>query len=126
MVVIEANVPCLIGRDQMTKLVGNMIAAFGRSLKEFGVFEMPYIVQDRDHMRRIQAELGDVFQEAALSEGYRIIGYFENGFRHITNNTRAIVLWRRYGFTEVGRVPGAYRPLGTTEAIDALVMFRRL
>ncbi|MFK7869352.1 MAG: TRAP transporter substrate-binding protein [Roseobacter sp.] len=57
---------------------------------EFGVFEMPYIVQDRDHMRRIQAELGDVFQKAALREGYRIIGYFENGFRHITNNTRPI------------------------------------
>lgn len=57
---------------------------------EFGVFEMPYIVRDRDHMRRIQANLGDVFQEAALGEGYRIIGYFENGFRHITNNTRAI------------------------------------
>ncbi|MDW4497136.1 TRAP transporter substrate-binding protein [Sulfitobacter sp. D35] len=57
---------------------------------EFGVFEMPYIVQDRDHMRRIQEELGDTFQEAAQSQGYRIIGYFENGFRHITNNTRAI------------------------------------
>ncbi|MEM6577794.1 MAG: TRAP transporter substrate-binding protein [Pseudomonadota bacterium] len=57
---------------------------------EFGVFEMPYIVKDRDHMRRIQAELGDVFQAAAMREGYRIIGYFENGFRHITNNTRPI------------------------------------
>ncbi|WP_415403345.1 TRAP transporter substrate-binding protein [Tateyamaria sp. SN3-11] len=57
---------------------------------EFGVFEMPYIVQDREHMKRIQTELGDVFQEAALREGYRIIGYFENGFRHITNNTRPI------------------------------------
>ncbi len=59
---------------------------------EFGVFEMPYIVQDRDHMRRIQAELGDVFQEAAQEEGYRIIGYFENGFRHITNNIRPITV----------------------------------
>ncbi|MCR9110296.1 MAG: TRAP transporter substrate-binding protein [Rhodobacteraceae bacterium] len=57
---------------------------------EFGVFEMPYIVQDRDHMRAIQTELGDTFQEAALGEGYRIIGYFENGFRHITNNVRPI------------------------------------
>ena len=57
---------------------------------EFGVFEMPYIVQDREHMKRIQAELGDVFQAAAQREGYRIIGYFENGFRHITNNTRPI------------------------------------
>ena len=57
---------------------------------EFGVFEMPYIVQNRDHMRAIQAELGDTFQEAAMGEGYRIIGYFENGFRHITNNIRPI------------------------------------
>ena len=57
---------------------------------EFGVFEMPYIIKDRDHMRRVQAELGDVFQAAAMREGYRIIGYFENGFRHITNNTRPI------------------------------------
>lgn len=57
---------------------------------EFGVFEMPYIIKDRDHMKRVQAELGDTFQKAANAKGYRIIGYFENGFRHITNNTRAI------------------------------------
>lgn len=57
---------------------------------EFGVFEMPYIIKDRDHMKRVQAELGDTFQKAAKAKGYRILGYFENGFRHITNNTRAI------------------------------------
>lgn len=57
---------------------------------EFGVFEMPYIIRDREHMKRVQAELGDTFQKAAQSKGYRILGYYENGFRHITNNTRAI------------------------------------
>ncbi len=41
-------------------------------------------------MKRIQAELGDMFQAAALREGYRIIGYFENGFRHTPNNARPI------------------------------------
>lgn len=56
----------------------------------FGVFEMPYIVQDRAHMKRIQAALGDRFEQAARDNGYTIVGYFENGFRHITNNTRAI------------------------------------
>ena len=56
----------------------------------FGVFEMPYIIKDREHMKRVQAELGDTFQAAAKSKGYRILGYFENGFRHITNNTRPI------------------------------------
>jgi len=58
---------------------------------EFGVFEMPYIVTSRDHMRRIRDELGEsVLDAAARSKGYRILAYFENGFRHITNNTRPI------------------------------------
>lgn len=57
---------------------------------EFGVFEMPYIIKDRDHMRRVQAELMGTFQSAVKAKGYRIIGLFENGFRHITNNVRPI------------------------------------
>ncbi len=58
---------------------------------EFGVFEMPYIIQSRDHMKAVRAEIGEsVLNAAAESKGYRILGYFENGFRHITNNTRPI------------------------------------
>ena len=58
---------------------------------EFGVFEMPYIVTSRDHMRRIRDELGEeVLDAAAREKGYRILAYFENGFRHITNNTRPV------------------------------------
>jgi tripartite ATP-independent transporter DctP family solute receptor len=41
-------------------------------------------------MKRVQAEMGDTFQKAAQSKGYRILAYWENGFRHITNNTRPI------------------------------------
>ena len=57
---------------------------------EFGVFEMPYIIKDREHMKRVQEKLGGTFQAAAQAKGYHILGYFENGFRHITNNTRPI------------------------------------
>ncbi len=57
---------------------------------EFGVFEMPYIIKDREHMKRVQSELGDTFQKAANDKGYHIVGYFENGFRNITNNVRPI------------------------------------
>jgi TRAP-type transport system periplasmic protein len=56
----------------------------------FGVFEMPYIIRDRDHMRRVQAALWDQFQAAANSHGYQLISLAENGFRHITNNVRPI------------------------------------
>jgi tripartite ATP-independent transporter DctP family solute receptor len=59
---------------------------------EFGVFEMPYSVQDRDHMRKIRDEVVmTTLQEAAQKKGYRILGVWENGFRHITNNVRPIV-----------------------------------
>ncbi len=59
---------------------------------EFGMFEMPYLVQDREHMKRIEKEV--VWPELApLAEakGYKVIAVWENGFRHITNNVRPIV-----------------------------------
>jgi len=58
---------------------------------QFGLFEMPYLVRDRDHMRAIEE---DVLwpQLAPLAEqgGYRIIAVWENGFRHVTNNRQPI------------------------------------
>ena len=58
---------------------------------EFGVFEMPYIIKSRDHMKKVQAAIGEsVLNKAAKAKGYRILTYFENGFRNITNNTRPV------------------------------------
>ena len=58
---------------------------------EFGVFEMPYIIKSRDHMKAVQDEIGEsVLNAAAEKNGYKILSYFENGFRHITNNTRPV------------------------------------
>jgi tripartite ATP-independent transporter DctP family solute receptor len=56
---------------------------------EFGLFEMPYLVKDREHMKRIaDAIFWPVLAPAAEAKGYRIIGLWENGFRHVTNNVR--------------------------------------
>jgi len=43
----------------------------------------------------------------------------------VSTNTRAIALWRRFGFEIVGRLPGAFRhpALGL---VDAFVMHRKL
>ena len=57
----------------------------------FGVFEMPYLIKDRDHMRRVRDQLGPVFVEAAEARGYHIAGFWENGFRNVTNNVRPVV-----------------------------------
>ena len=60
---------------------------------EFGLFEMPYLVQDREHMRRIEEEI--VWPDLvplARQAGYRIIAVWENGFRHVTNNVRPVLV----------------------------------
>ena len=58
---------------------------------EFGVFEMPYIIKDREHMERVRdAILESVLQPAVKAKGYRVLAVWENGFRHITNNLRPI------------------------------------
>lgn len=59
---------------------------------EFGLFELPYLVRDRDHMKRIEAEVFWPTLHPLLEEqGYRVLAVWENGFRHITNNVRPVV-----------------------------------
>jgi tripartite ATP-independent transporter DctP family solute receptor len=98
----------------------------------FGIFEMPYIIADRDHMRRVQAAMMDKFQAAAHANGYHIVGLAENGFRNITNNTRPINVpsdlegiklrtpngvWRLKMFKEYGANP---TPMAFSDVFTAL------
>jgi len=97
------------------------------------VFEMPYLVKDRDHMARIREQI--VFPKMAPEAekaGYQIIGVWENGFRQITNNKHPIVkpedlqgiklrvpkgVWRVKMFKAYGANP---TPLGFGEVFVAL------
>jgi len=60
---------------------------------KYGVFEMPYIIFSRAHMKRVSESAAA--KEALLAplpaKGVRILAFWENGFRHITNNVRSIV-----------------------------------
>src|SRR5919106_1501514 len=61
------------------------------SVDAFGMFEMPYLVKDRDHMKRIEEEVfWPTLAPLAEEQGYKILAVWENGFRHITNNVRPI------------------------------------
>jgi TRAP-type transport system periplasmic protein len=58
---------------------------------EFGLFELPYLIQDREHMKRVEEEIvWPTLAPLAEQNGYRILAVWENGFRHITNNVRPI------------------------------------
>jgi TRAP-type transport system periplasmic protein len=61
--------------------------------QRYGVFEMPYLIVSREHMKK--AADSKVVQKALFeglpARGVRMLGVWENGFRHITNNVRPIV-----------------------------------
>ena len=58
----------------------------------FGMFEMPYLVKNRNHMKKIEAEVvWPSLAPLADAKGYKILAVWENGFRNITTNTKPIV-----------------------------------
>ena len=58
---------------------------------EFGVFDMPFIIKNRAHMNKVESQvLPGMFKNLEDKTGYKVIAVWENGFRHITNNTRPI------------------------------------
>ena len=57
----------------------------------FGVFEMPYLVKDRNHMKKIEKEVfWSKIAPAVEKKGLKVIAVWENGYRHITNNKHPI------------------------------------
>jgi tripartite ATP-independent transporter DctP family solute receptor len=61
--------------------------------QRFGVFEMPYLIVSRAHMKKAaeDAQVQKALFEPLPARGVRVLGVWENGFRHITNNLRPIV-----------------------------------
>ena len=61
------------------------------AVASFGLFEMPYLVRDREHMGRIERELvWPRLAPDAAARGFELLAVWENGFRHITNDIRPI------------------------------------
>jgi tripartite ATP-independent transporter DctP family solute receptor len=57
----------------------------------FGVFEMPYLVKDRGHMKKIENDsFWKTLAPTVEPKGLKILAVWENGYRHITNSKRAI------------------------------------
>ena len=57
----------------------------------FGIFEMPYIVKDRQHMGRIEREIfWPKLAPEANKKGLTVLAVWENGVRHTTNSKRPI------------------------------------
>lgn len=60
--------------------------------RKLGVFDLPWLFSDREHViRAMQAGLEDAIR-ARIEEvgGMKVIGVYENGFRHVINSQREV------------------------------------
>ena len=101
---------------------------------KFGVFEMPYLIVSRAHMKKVaeNKQVQDQLFGGLPSKGIRVLAVWENGFRHITNNVKPIVkpedlkgiklrvpggVWRVKMFKDYGANPS---PMPLAEVYSAL------
>jgi tripartite ATP-independent transporter DctP family solute receptor len=55
------------------------------------LLELPFLFRDREHILKAQSSDAAAALFSTLPDkGIRLLGYLENGFRHVTNNTRPI------------------------------------
>ncbi|GAB3663613.1 TRAP transporter substrate-binding protein [Ramlibacter alkalitolerans] len=99
----------------------------------YGIFELPYMVKDREHMKRIEKEVfWPALEPATEKKGLKVLAVWENGYRHITNNKRPVRVpkdlegfklrvpegkWRVKMFQEYGANPS---PMKFSELFTAL------
>lgn len=65
---------------------------FARWVPELRILELPFVVRDRPIAQRaLMGQLGERFaQQLSLTSPYRLLGLWDNGFRHFTNRVRVI------------------------------------
>jgi tripartite ATP-independent transporter DctP family solute receptor len=57
-----------------------------------GVFDLPFLVESREQVERIaEGPVGERLSEKLLEHELVLLGFWENGFRMITNNVRPVV-----------------------------------
>lgn len=63
-----------------------------KAVPELGIFELPFVVESREALyRALDGELGAMFQARVEAETpFKILGFWDNGFRHVTNSVRPI------------------------------------
>jgi TRAP-type transport system periplasmic protein len=65
-------------------------AELGTFQPQMALFDMPFLFKDRAHAYRSLDSVGMDLAKPLEPKGIKLLGYMENGIRHMTNNTRPI------------------------------------
>ncbi len=65
-------------------------AVLGQFQPQISLFDLPFLFQDRTHAYKSLDSVGMELGKALEPRGLKLLGYMENGIRHLTNNVREV------------------------------------
>lgn len=78
----------MLGTNDMVLTSDAVLSNF---VPEVGIVNLPFIFRDSDHVRAaLDGEVGQELSAMVENQGAVVIGWWENGFRHITNSRNPI------------------------------------
>lgn len=78
----------LIGTVEMTKAAAGALSSF---VPEFSVFSLPYVFTNREQVfAALDGKVGELLAQKLEQNGFKLLAYYDTGFRSIFNQKRAI------------------------------------
>jgi tripartite ATP-independent transporter DctP family solute receptor len=67
------------------------VAHVSRFVPEMGTLVLPYLWKDADTMfAALDGRMGQILESLLLEKGFKLAGWWDNGFRHVSNNKRPV------------------------------------
>ena len=87
----SGDLPVMVEKGELSLCYMSTVR-FSRAVPELQLLELPFLVRDRGTIwRALDGELGDLFvRRMHATEPFRVLGLWDNGFRHLTNKVRPI------------------------------------
>lgn len=81
-----------MGMQEMCLVSTGPIPSFATSTANWSVLDLPYLFEDAEQAYEVlDGEVGQTLLAGFAGTGIKALGFWENGFRQVTNNSREIV-----------------------------------
>jgi TRAP-type transport system periplasmic protein len=88
---MSSELPALVESGELSACYISTLR-FASWVPELAIFELPFVVRDRPTViGALEGPLGAYFRQRMHERSpYRVLGFWDNGFRHVTNKVRPI------------------------------------
>lgn len=78
-------------KNNIIQMASPAFSKLGLYIRDFQVFDIPYLFENKKGVHNAYSgKIGNILKKKSLSAGFRLLSFWDNGFKVITNNSRPI------------------------------------